>query len=336
MSAGARVAVAYNAYAEGAKSASERASEEAVAGMAGEVRDCLTGLGCEASLVPLESDIMAFAARLRDLGPQAVVNLCEGFNGRPQLEANVAAAFELLGLAFTGSSAKALSLCQDKYRAKALLMAHGLPTPQAQLAYSADEDVDVEFPVIVKPNFEDASLGIYADSIVRDKDALQARIGHVVETYKQPALAERFIDGREFNVAVFEDGGVKALPVSEIDFTALPEGAPRVLGYEAKWFEDHPLYVKTPPVCPAVIEDELREKLQFLAVTAFKVMDCRDYARVDFRMDGEGSVHILEVNPNPDISANAGYARALKAAGIAYADFWKALIANALLRSEER
>jgi D-alanine-D-alanine ligase len=124
------------------------------------------------------------------------------------------------------------------------------------------------------------------------------------------------------------------LPVSEIDFSEMPKGAPKICSYEAKWFEDHPLYQKTPPVCPAPVDDELRQKLQDLAVEAFRTMGCRDYARVDFRMDAKGRIFILEVNPNPDISLNAGYARALKAAGIEYAAFWETMLRNALKRRD--
>jgi len=112
----------------------------------------------------------------------------------------------------------------------------------------------------------------------------------------------------------------------------MPKDLPRILGYEAKWFEDNPLYQKTPPVCPAPIDEELRAKLQDLAAAAFRIMGCRDYARVDFRMDTKGRPFILEVNPNPDISTNAGYARALKAGGVAYASFWGTMIANAMKR----
>jgi D-alanine-D-alanine ligase len=112
----------------------------------------------------------------------------------------------------------------------------------------------------------------------------------------------------------------------------MPKDMPKILGYEAKWFEDNPLYQKTPPVCPAAIDDDLRDKLQGLAVAAFRTMGCRDYARVDFRMDAKGRPFVLEVNPNPDISTNAGYARALKAAGIEYPAFWGVMVENAVER----
>ena len=175
---------------------------------------------------------------------------------------------------------------------------------------------EIRLPAIIKPNSEDASLGITPDSVVRDPEAFAAQTRRILEKYGQPALAEAFIDGREFNVAVYENGTPQALPVSELDFTAMPAGTPRILSYEAKWFEDHALYNASPPVCPAPIDDELRSKLQETAVSAFKAMNCRDYARIDFRMDGRERLFILEVNPNPDISRNAGFANAIRAAGL--------------------
>jgi D-alanine-D-alanine ligase len=198
--------------------------------------------------------------------------------------------------------------------------------------FTGDEPLELKFPLIVKPNSEDASLGIYPDSVVRDEEALRRQVRRCLANYKQPVLVEAFIDGREFNVSVMENGAATPLPVSEIDFSAMPKDMPRVLGYEAKWFEDHPLYQKTPPVCPAPVDDDVRANLQGLAAAAFRTMGCRDYARVDFRMDAKGRPFILEVNPNPDISTNAGYARALKAAGIEYPAFWGAMVRNALER----
>jgi len=213
-----------------------------------------------------------------------------------------------------------------------VLKAAGLPTPPAQVMLTGDEPLEVKFPLIVKPNSEDASLGIYPDSVVRDEESLRRQVRRCLTNYKQPVLVEAFIDGREFNVSVMENGAATPLPVSEIDFSAMPKDMPRILGYEAKWFEDDPLYKKTPPVCPALLDEGTRATLQGLAAAAFRTMGCRDYARVDFRMDAKGRPYILEVNPNPDISTNAGYARALKAAGIEYAAFWGTMVQNALER----
>jgi D-alanine-D-alanine ligase len=332
MTAAPRIAIVYNAYEPRPTTTGERLSEESVAEMAQQALDAVGTLGIEAALVPLQRSLPHFLGRLRELNPDALINLCEGFYGRPQWESNVAGVFELLGLSYTGNASKTLAFCQDKYKAKAVLKAAGLPTAPSQLMFTGEEPLELRFPLIVKPNAEDASLGIYPDSVVRDEAGLRERVRRCLENYGRPALVEAFIDGREFNVSVLENGAVKPLPVSEIDFSAMPKDLPRILGYEAKWFEDDPLYQKTPPVCPAAIDDGTRETLQGLAGAAFRTMGCRDYARVDFRMDTRGRPFILEVNPNPDISTNAGYARALKAAGIAYADFWGWMVKNALER----
>ncbi|HPW16866.1 MAG TPA: ATP-grasp domain-containing protein [Candidatus Aminicenantes bacterium] len=326
------IAIVFNAYEPRPTAAGERLSEESVAEMARQAQEAVLSLGLGATLVPLQRSLLNFMSRVRELNPDALVNLCEGYYGRPQWESNVAGMFELLGLSFTGNGAKTLALCQDKFRAKAVLKAAGLPTAPAQLMTTGEEPLELRFPLIVKPNAEDASLGVYPESVVRDEESLRRQVRRCLDSYRQPVLVEAFIDGREFNVSVMENGRARALPVSEIDFSAMPEDTPRILGYDAKWFEDHPLYQKTPPVCPAPIDDGLRAGLQGLAEAAFRTMGCRDYARIDFRMDARGRPFILEVNPNPDISTNAGYARALAAAGIEYAAFWGAMIDNALKR----
>ncbi|MBM3306415.1 MAG: D-alanine--D-alanine ligase [Candidatus Aminicenantes bacterium] len=334
MSTGARIAIVFNAYEPRPAGSGERLSEESVADMAREAQEAIQGLGYDVTVIPLQRSLLNFLGRVREVNPDALVNLCEGFYGRPQWEANVAGIFELLGLTFTGNASKTLAFCQNKHKAKAVLRSCDLPTAPARLVFAADEPVDLKFPVIVKPNAEDASLGITPESVVRDEQGYRRQVQRVLENYRQPALVEPYIDGREFNVSVMEDGKATALPVSEIDFSAMPAGEPRICSYEAKWFEDHPLYQKTPPLCPAPIDDDLRQKLQGLAADAFRAMECRDYARVDFRMDSRGRIFILEVNPNPDISLNAGFARALGAAEVPYASFWARMIKNALGRKE--
>ena len=334
MNTAPHVGIVFNAYEPRPTETGERLSEESVADMASQVGDAVTGLGYAVTLIPLQRSLYNFLHKIKEVNFDILINLCEGYYGRPQWEANVAGIFEILGISFTGSDSKTLALCQDKYRAKAVMRAYGLPTARAQLVTAADAPLDIRLPVIVKPNDEDASLGIYPESVARKTDSYRTQISRIIQSYGRRAIVESFIDGREFNVAVMENAEVVPLPVSEIDFSALPKDHPRILSYDAKWFEDHPLYQKTPPVCPAPIDDDLRTKLQALAAGAFRVTGCRDYARVDMRMDGKGRIYILEVNPNPDISLNAGYARALEAAQIGYAAFWKTMIENAMKRKD--
>jgi len=326
------VGIAYNAYDPVTERKQERASEESVEQMAKEVLTAVTELGYMAFILPLHKSFINFLNRLKDLNADVLINLCEAFAGHPQLEANVAAAFELLGVAFTGNDSRTLALCLNKFKTKAVLKSCGLPTAPARLVDAPDTKLDFPFPVIVKPNTEDASLGVSAESVVADAEGLAKQVQRILDVYEQPALVEAFIEGREFNVAVFEDAKPEALPVSEIDFSKMPEGQSHILSYEAKWLPDDILYETTPPICPAQIDDALKAKLQDAAVRAFQAVGCRDYARVDFRMDKKGKIYILEVNPNPDISLNAGYARALGAAGIEYKAFWKKLIVKTLAR----
>lgn len=334
MTVPSHIGIVYNAYEPRPTGTGERLSEESVAEMAQQVGEAVKTLGHRTTLIPLQRSLHNFLNRVKEENPEILVNLCEGYYGRPQWESNVAGIFELLGIAFTGNASKTLAICQDKHKAKAVLRSCNLATAPAQLMLAADQPIDLKFPIIVKPNNEDASLGIYPESVVHDEESFRRQVRKVLDNYRQPALVEPYIDGREFNVSVMENAAVVPLPVSEIDFSQMPKGSPKICSYEAKWFEDHPLYQKTPPVCPAPVDDEQRQKLQAMAVDAFRTMGCRDYARVDFRMDGKGRIYILEVNPNPDISLNAGYARALAAAGIDYAAFWNTMVQNALKRRE--
>jgi D-alanine-D-alanine ligase len=329
------VGIAYNAFDPLTARKVDRPSEESVQQTAKEALTAVTELGYSAFIIALQKSFMNFLQRLKNLNADVVINLCEAFLGHPQLEANVAAAFELLGVPFTGNDSRTLALCLNKWKTKAMLKSHGILTAPAALVDAVDQKIDLPFPLIVKPNTEDASLGIHPESVVRDEEALRNQIQRVLEIFEEPVLVEAFIEGREFNCAVLDVEKPEALPVSEIDFTALPEGQPPICSYEAKWHPDDVLFQTTPPVCPAKIEDDLRAKLQDAAVKAFLACECRDYARIDFRVDKRGRVFVLEVNPNPDVSLNAGYARALAAAGIDYKIFWKQLIEKAVGRKKK-
>ncbi|MGB8952659.1 MAG: ATP-grasp domain-containing protein [Candidatus Aminicenantales bacterium] len=329
------IGIAFNAYDPVIGKPVERESDESIEQTAREVLEAVTELGYSAFVIPLQKSFMNFLQRIRVSNADVVINLCEAFLGRAELEANVAAALELLDVPFTGNGSHTLAICQNKFKTKAILSSWGLPTAPGQLITSPDQKIELPFPLIVKPNSGDASEGIHPDSVVQNEESLQKQVQNILKYFQQPALVEAFIDGREFNVAVIENHEPRALPVSEIEFREMPKGVPHICSYEAKWFEDHVLYKATPPVCPAKIDDSLRDRLQETALSVFQVMGCQDYARVDFRMAKDGQISILEVNPNPDISLNAGYARALKASGKEYKMFWEQMVANALKRKEK-
>jgi D-alanine-D-alanine ligase len=312
----------------------DRISEAGAEVEAKAVRKALKELGHSATLHPLGEDITPFIDGLRQLAPQAIFNLCEGFWGDSRKEMHVAALLELLGYAYTGGTPLCLGLTQDKVRTKDLLLRHHLPTPNYVLVKMGEQypkTRDLSYPLIIKPRFEDASLGITQDSIVDNESSLRRRIKYVHETYQQGALVEEFIDGREINVGILGNAPFEPLPLAEIVFKP---GLPRsIVSYDGKWLEDSEEYARTEPVCPAPLKAKEEFLVRDVALRAYKILECRDYARVDIRLR-EGVPYILEVNANPDISPDAGLARAAKVGGLAYPRLIERILSMALKRKE--
>jgi D-alanine-D-alanine ligase len=176
---------------------------------------------------------------------------------------------------------------------------------------------------------EDASLGITRESFVRNDVELKNRVEYVLSRYRQPALVEQYIAGRELNVALLGNTQPEVLPISEIMFNFSDE--PKIVDYSAKWFRESDEYEKTVPTCPADLTPSTRTAVESWALQAYQALCCRDYARIDIRLKGT-TTYILEVNPNPDISPDAGFVRSLKVAGISYEAFIERLIGFALER----
>jgi D-alanine-D-alanine ligase len=194
-------------------------------------------------------------------------------------------------------------------------------------------DENLLFPLIVKPSREDASIGIDHASIVYNANELRKRVRYVIEQFDQPALVEEYIDGRELNVAVLGNRKLEALPISEIDMSTLPKDYPRIITYNAKWLKGTAEYEHTRGVCPALLPPELETRMKALAIEAVQLIGTRDYARVDFRLSKDHKPYILEVNPNPDISDEAGFARSARAAGYTFDTMVQKIIETALERS---
>ncbi|MEJ2201540.1 MAG: ATP-grasp domain-containing protein, partial [Desulfuromonadaceae bacterium] len=314
--------------------AQDRISEKGAEKEARAVKTALHQLGHKVKLVALGPDLMGFVEELRASKPELVFNLCEGFWGDSRKELHVAALLDLLGMAYTGSSPLCLGLTQDKARSKDLLQAHSLPTPRYVLVRPGElfpKTKNLIYPLMVKPRFEDASLGITLDSIVEDEKALSKRIHYVHETYRQGALVEEFIEGRELNVAVLGNAPMEALPISEIVFQ--PGLKRTIVSYEGKWLENSREYAQTEPVCPAALKAKETLLVRDVSLRACKLLDCRDYARVDIRLR-EGIPYILEINANPDLSPDAGLARSAAAAGLSYPKLIDRILNLTLKRKE--
>lgn len=314
--------------------AGDRISEEGAEVEARAVAEALKELGHTPVLLPLDADVVNFLDALRTAGPDLVFNLCEGFWGDSRKEMHVAALFDLLGIPYTGAPPLVLGLTQDKVRTKDVLVHHGLPTPRYILVGMGEQlpnTRDLAYPLFVKPRFEDASLGITQESIVEDETALKQRIQYIHDTYRQGALVEEFIEGREINAAVLGNSPFETLPLSEICFR--PGLVRPIVSYAGKWLEGSAEYTLTEPVCPAPLKNTEESLIKDAALHAYKILDCRDYARVDIRLRGDVP-YILEVNANPDISPGAGLARAARAGGLAYPKLIDRILNLALKRKE--
>lgn len=327
-----RVAVIYNSSDEPSEGDDiDLISEKAVEDEAQAVVQALEQKGHQAFLIALshiENDLI----QISSLKPDLIFNLCEGYRGKARHEMFIAGLWELLGIPYSGNSPLTLGLAQNKVLTKRLLDSKRIPTPAYQVYRSVPESTYLTFPLIAKPACEDASLGITQKAVLADFNQLKERVTYLLKKYRQPVLVEQFISGREFNVSILGCNPARVLAISEIDFSGIDPSCQKITSYEAKWLKDHPLYKSTPAVCPAVLSPSLQHKLQDAALMTYQVLGGRDYGRVDFRVDNNDHIFVLEFNPNPDISLDAGYSNALRTAGMKYADFVEYIINQTMSR----
>jgi D-alanine-D-alanine ligase len=288
--------------------------------------------GYDAPLVPVDGDLVDLRTRLLELNPDCAFNLCESLAGDARLESAVPLLLELLGLPFTGSPPEVLSFGLRKDRVKQRLQAAGIPTPEGRVLTHPDDRCDLPFPLIVKPVREDGSVGIWRTSVVHDEGQLTAAVRTLMGTLRQPCLVEQFIDGREFNVALLGHPTPRVLPLSEIDFGGLPSGAPHIVSYDAKWTSGSEDDLGTVPVTHPVLGSAVAARVRRVATDAFRAVGVRDYGRVDVRLAAGGAPYVIDVNPNCDLSPNAGMARASGAFGIDFRALVSLLVSYALRR----
>jgi D-alanine-D-alanine ligase len=281
-----------------------------------------------------------FPERLRAERPDIVFNMAEGFGGKNR-EAHVPAICEFLGIPYTGSDPLTLSLCLDKSRTKEVLSHYGVATPAFTVVESADA-VDalssaLRYPLFVKPIHEGSSKGITERNLCQGPADLAATVEFLLETYAQAVLVEEYLPGAEFTCAVLGNGRkARLLPIVGMDFDALPDGALPVYGFEAKWLWDRPDAPLRIFECPAAIPDALRRTIESTTLRAYQALGCRDWSRVDVRLDAAGVPNVIEVNPLPGIlpdpADNSCFPKAARAAGISY----ESLIQSCLTLAGER
>jgi len=285
-----------------------------------EIFDALGKLGHEPSYYVLDGRPQSLYG-LGKCGADLVFNLTESYAGDDTKEMNVAAYMDLLGLPYTGAGPHAHFLAQDKATAKKMFAFHEIRTPFFATAYrgNIDHAHDVKFPLIVKPQSEDGSIGIDAEAVVTGVKELMERVEYVQNEFDSPALIEEYIEGREIYAAILGSyEKTEVLPLVELDLSKLPEGTPRIASRDVKFETDSKAYKLTKSKIVEDLDEATAQKLQETAIAAYRAVKLRDYGRIDMRLTPEGEVYVIEANPNPWLSSKHEFAMAAKKSGRSY------------------
>ncbi|MCB9882797.1 MAG: ATP-grasp domain-containing protein [Planctomycetes bacterium] len=316
--------------------ANARADESDVLEQVRAIGAALVELGHAQSTVVFDGDIDSMLEQLHETGADVAFNLVESVDGGGEAVAIVPAALEREGIPFTGSDSRAMTIAGSKVHTKARLEAHGLPSPSWFSNSQLDSDVTLTASrYIVKSVWEHGSLGLEADSVVtvRSPRELREEIVRRCPDLGGEAIAEAYVHGREFNLALLARGrGVEHLPAAEIDFQGDTGESPRVVGYRAKWSPGSPEDLATPRsfgVSPS--DASLVARMESLAAAVWSAFGLAGYARIDFRVDDGGDPWIIDVNVNPCLSPDAGFAAALDEAGIRFASAIERILDAAML-----
>ncbi|MEN2975014.1 MAG: D-alanine--D-alanine ligase, partial [Candidatus Caldarchaeales archaeon] len=260
-----------------------------------------------------------------------VFNLCdEGFYNDPRKELHIPALLETLGIPYTGAGPRCLAYCYDKSLVRGIAKEMGIPVSRAVFLKTDDLTIQIpfDFPAIVKPNFGDSSFGITSRSVVYNEEQLLNAISELRGkfNYSGPILIEEFLVGKDLTLGIIgnppEDYMV--LPITEEDYSVLPEGLPPLCSYEAKWIPESPYWnIRS---VPANIPQEVREYIVESSLKLFSRLECRDYARFDWRLDSEGNPRLLEVNPNPGWCWDGHLAKMAAYAGISYSEMLEMIL----------
>lgn len=325
----------YNGKPDGNNVSATDLSESGFSREISKIKENLLEYFYEVQTFAIDRDIRKTISKINEISPDVIFNFVESVEGIAEYEYCMAGLYELLGYQYTGNIPSCLGNCLNKERAKNILRSFNINTPKSITVKPSgkidQENFQLKFPVILKLLKEDASIGISEFSVVNDFKSLKKQLRFLFKTYKQEVLIEEYIDGRELNVAVL---GNKVLPISEIEFNGLPPELPKIVTYDGKWISDSIYYENTKPKCPANLDKKTKKKVEEIALLSFEALNCRDYARIDIRLDYKKIPHVIEVNPNPDISTDSGFARAASAAGLSHPELLSVIASFALSRKE--
>jgi D-alanine-D-alanine ligase len=296
----------------------------------------LRDLGHEVSILPVEEDITEIVGVLSGRKPDLVFNLTEQFGGDRRFDKNIAALLEILDIPFTGSGAMGLMLCRDKGLCKQLLSLHKIRVPGfafLPLNRAIRIAKTLRFPLVVKPAFEDSSEGISNASLAASIEALRERVQFVHERWQQAVIAEEYIEGRELYVSVLGNKKLVVLPIRECFFNSDETKGPQMATYRVKFNAEYRkkwnITFGFAELDPAVVKNVER-----ICKRVYRVLQIRDYGRIDLRLTPDNKLVILEANPNPDIAYGEEVAESAHRAGISYEKLIARILQVALRRYE--
>jgi D-alanine-D-alanine ligase len=295
--------------------------------------EALSSLGYPVIKLAVRGNLEELEDTLASFSPKEtfIFNNCDGFNGNNMGAVDVIRLIERMGFKHTGAAADSIELCIDKPKSKERLIKFDVPTPRYQVFERAEGEFKLEFPVIIKPSVEDASMGIDLDSVVSDQSALFHRIGYIVDQYEQPAIVEEFVCGRELAVAMMGNEVIEILPIAEEDFSFVTNPLEQLLTYDSKWKTDSPYYQNIPARVPAILTRKEMQAVKRSAENSFRAMGLRDLGRVDIRFNN-GIPYVIDVNELPDLSPDAGFWNSARATGITYPQMVERILTYAMKR----
>jgi D-alanine-D-alanine ligase len=301
-----------------------------------DVARALLGKGYEVVCIGFRDDPAALVELLRKTQPEAVFNLTEGFRGVPELDYAVTSVLEMLGLRYTGAPAAGMILARDKALSKKVLAYHGIKVPQFAVYKRGQingRPSDLRFPLIVKPLAQDASIGIAQSSVIKNDDALRERVEFVHDRLGNDAIVEELIHGRELYCGVLGDPP-RALPIVEMLFEKEVREEVKIATFKAKWSAKYRKTKGITNVLASEIAAEVVAKVQETVVTTYRLLQLRDYGRIDIRLAPDNEVYVIEANPNPFIAKDEDLPNAAAAAGLKYDDFVAEIAEAALNRKD--
>jgi D-alanine-D-alanine ligase len=299
-----------------------------------QIYEALEKNGYDVSYIQLDGrDPSLFAVAKNDA--DLIFNLVDSYGGDDSKDLHIPAFLDLIGAKYTGSGPHGLLLAQDKSLAKKIIGFHGLQTPFSMVVNRGRVDYahDIKFPMIVKPTSEDGSIGIDNDSVVESVKDLMERIHDLHDRFpNSPVLIEEYIEGREIYAAVLGNESPEALPLIELDLSKLPADTPKIAGREVKFDRDSEAYKVTKSGLAENLDEETTKRLQEAAKTTYRALKLRDYGRIDMRLSNDGTIYVIEANPNPWLSRNAEFAMAARGSDRTYSQTIKEIVELAVAR----